>query len=175
MYYAQQTLYHKVTHKIVALYPGKNADTQFHWEGDSLIDEDGVVFRDDLNNYTNFVDFFGRPAVYTKEKSTNPYVDITLKKYLVSDEERRIMFEKEALEWYSSIIEKLDSKFFVRNPFADGSYCVTMRDYFVQKVCAIPFYTILSKEFKYKRPPYSFYRNYKTFLIEEDSIFEVEK
>lgn len=178
MYYLNQTLYHKKTLRVVALHP-HSMDGALNWEVNSeqgltrFIDEFGDVFLDDLNEYTHFEDFFGRPASFTKEKSTNPYVETTLKKYLVFGKEREEKSKIALEEWFNDIIQKLNKNNFVRNPFADGSRCVAIEKHFIETVGAEPLYKILSGSRYTQCREYKFTLNNKLYLIRNDDIIQI--
>jgi hypothetical protein len=143
MYYSKQTLYHKVTHKIVRLNPSEDNCSSWNWElgknsgKTHLIDEDGNTFWDNINDYTNFEDFLGEPQPGNLHNSPNPYVDITLKKFLVFGEEREKLRKKELENICKDIFTKLDSHKYAQFVFKNS---LVVYLYFKEKVNAQPIF-----------------------------------
>lgn len=143
MYYSSQTLRHKDTNKLVALHPLHEEGSIFNWEvgkHTSLIDENGVLFYDNINNYTPILDWFGRPASTVEgEKSTSKHIDTTLKKYLfVSGEEREIKKQQALEQWRDRLLKRLETETHIYCWYADGSICPIFRKYFMEYIKAKP-------------------------------------
>lgn len=92
MYYSTQTLVHKEKNTLARL-ANENENSTFHWgdncNGTLFIDEFGNNFVDDINNYTNIEDEFGNP--YANNPKKGEFVDISAKKYLVSEDKLKEM------------------------------------------------------------------------------------
>lgn len=141
MYWSNQTLYHKETHKIAALHPQLNIGSAFNWEighNTSFIDEFGNKFTDDIKNWTNFVDWFDRGVAHTREKSTSKFVETGLRQFLVFGEQREINKKKALEEWRDKILKQLETEDEVRSWYADGSKCILFKEYFMKYVKAKP-------------------------------------
>lgn len=162
MYYANQTLYHKKTKELVALHPSEN-DSIWNWEiykgRTRVITEKGEIKFVDISEYTNFVDYFGRPASHTKVKPKNKYVDETLKIYLIDEKEKEKKKVEICEDWKNENLKFLGKKTStlvkVKNDgpgttyqyrelhkyssfFADGSKCLEFYNWFIKEMNAKP-------------------------------------
>lgn len=165
MYYSNQTLYHKETHKIVALNPSKNNCSQWNWEvGENsgkthFIDENGVTFWDKLDNYIHFENFIreAEPGFIDKN-SPNPYVDITLKKFLVFGKERERKIKNELNKRCREILKKIDEDNFVFCPFKSSW---NLFKHFKNKVKSKPLF--------FQKTKITFYPKKEIILVNEPS------
>jgi hypothetical protein len=142
MYYSNQTLRHKISNRLAALHPLINKGSSFNWEigkKTSFIDEFGVKFTDDIDNWTHIEDWFGRPVSYTREKSESKFVNTALKQYLfVSDKDREYKKQKALEEWRDRILKQLETEDYIQCWYSDGSKCPIFRTYFMEYVKAKP-------------------------------------
>lgn len=113
MYSSGQTLVHKTKRILarLAITEQSKGDTWF-WGNDKngtlLILENGQEVIDDLDNYTHVSDEWGRP--YAKQPEKGQFVDISAKKYVISDEEMSTLRQKaikELLSCYEKIEEEI--------------------------------------------------------------------
>jgi len=148
MYSNGQTLVHKKTKKLARLAPNGVHNWYNNSSGSTrFIDEKGYHFFDGLKNYTHVSDELGRP--YTKQPAPNCFVDETAKKYLVSAKVLAKMRKERLLTWEQSILERMETGSGscdvagkeVLCPFADGSYCVLIKEFFLKRRNAKPLYT----------------------------------
>lgn len=140
MYSQGQTLRHKETNRLVRMVPQPECASVWHWPDKNgytqFYNKCGAIFVDKLSNYTHIEDELGR-AVSGKVKE-GEFVDTSLKRYLVSEEELAVMREKRLEEWANEVETKLKESNFVRHPFADGSHSSLSEKYFLEKYNAKP-------------------------------------
>lgn len=140
MYYSSQTLRHKGTNALVRL-AGEKEGPAFHWnieDGKSaFIAEDGTHFRDILDNYTHIEDELGRPVAGFDIKQ-GEFVDSSLRKYLVSPEEKAQMREAKLLAWEAELLAEMRAGGRVLCPFADGSKSQVFQEWFLKRRNAVP-------------------------------------
>jgi len=176
MYYAHQTLIHKKTKKLARLNP--SAKTAFNWEigtNTSFIDENGKEFADDINFYQPILDWFGRPiAGYDIKKGE--FIDKSLLQYCVSKKVREQKYKEALIEWYDWVLEELDKKDFINNPFADGSVCSVAYKYFKEQIKAKPLFTIIGNEHSFQKTEGALIFKYKksTYLLDFDRIVKIK-
>lgn len=189
MYYAKQTLRNKKTNQLASLHPSKQNKSIWNWELSDqtiFIDEYGNVFFDNSDNWTHIEDWFDRSCygrfsfLEPPPLKKNQYIDIRLKEFLVSNEEREIKTKQAYKRWYDHIINELDNinknEFKINNVFADGSICHKMKNYFIDKMNALPLYTRVNTnyyEYKESQSRIFIHKN-KKYVLDDNTIFEVE-
>jgi len=139
MWYSGQTLRNVDTNKLARLCPEK--DSTFAWnigKGTAFIDENGKKFFDDSSKYTHISDEFGRAVSGQIKKGQ--FVDVSLKRYLVSKKKLLDMKNLKCQEWEIKILKELDNKKYCHCPFADGSFCNEFQEWFLKKYGAISSY-----------------------------------
>lgn len=152
MYIQGQTLRHKKTNILARLVP-QTGDLNWYCPGNNytlFYKEDGTTFTDKLKNFTYINDEFGRPLCGQVENGQ--YVDIKLKRYLVSKEELLKLREKSLARWEEKILVEIKTKGSVQCPFSDGSKCTEIETYFLKKHNGKPLhksYNCFTKEFDF--------------------------
>ena len=171
MYGATQTLYHKETKKLARLNP-LNRDSAWAWDiGDKtrFIDKEGNVFFDHITNYTHIEDEFGRP--YSKPLEKGQHVDESAEKYVSLTKGQRIQLcRKSAVEWERKILDKMAKEDYILSPFADGSMCPYMYQYFMKHRKAKPVWVSSSLY----RSPMMFRYNNKVWIYQDHRLEAVK-
>ena len=194
MYANGQTLMSKDRKRLVRLKPVSGAGI---WsEGIELfIDEDGNEFTDSINHYTYIKDEFGR--AYSSPVENGQYVDISAKKYLISDEELLQMRVQSLKDWEKVVLARMNGnavKFtgymvngkyktytcdipgkFVHCAFCDGGKCDVFQNYFLINRCAKPLfkqYNSIKKELV--NGPMIFYYEGQLWLYDNDNLVVIK-
>ena len=194
MYSNGQTLMSRDRKRLVRLKPVSGAGV---WDMmETFIDEDGKEFIDNIDHYTYVQDEFGRP--YSSYVENGQYVDISAKKYLISDEELLQMRAQSLKEWEKVVLARMDGnavKFtgytvngkyktftcdepgtFVHCAFCDGSECTMFRDYFLKNRKAKPLfrkYDSIKKELV--NGPMIFYYEGQIWLYDKDNLVTIKE
>ena len=167
MYSVTQTLYHKETKKLARLNPLRE-DSIWAWDISDktrFIDKEGNVFFDDINNYTCIEDEFGRP--YSKLPGKGQCVDESADKYVNLTQGQRIRLRrKSAVGWERKILDKMAKEDFILCPFADGSMCSYMYNYFMKRRKAKPVWVSSSLY----RAPMMFKYNNKVWIYQDGRL-----
>jgi hypothetical protein len=158
MYANGQTLMSRDRKRLVRIKPVSGAGI---WDMmETFIDEEGKEFIDDIEDYIYIQDEFGRP--YSHPVENGQYVDISAKKYLISDEELLQMRKTSLEEWEKVVLARMNDnavKFtvytvngkyhtftcdepgkFVHCAFCDGSKCNIFKNYFLKNREAKPLF-----------------------------------
>lgn len=170
MYYSHQHLYHKETKEIVRLWPDKkNIYSAFNLDcdenGTRFINAKGEIFYDELNKYTNFIDYSFRAVDGTPDKKINKWIDLSLSRFLITDKERRKKQREIYEERYIKVIDALRKNGCIGcGWYCDGAKDWEFRKWFIKKVKAKCTYRI-SIIWECHRS-YGIYNNCYTFMLD---------
>ena len=167
MYGVTQTLYHKETKKLVRLDILK-IDSIWAWDigyNTRFVDKEGNVFLDDIKNYACIEDEFGRP--YSNPPRKGQHVDESAGKYVnLTQGQRMRLRRKSAIEWERKILDKMAKEDYILCPFADGSMCPYMYNYFMKRRKAKPVWVSSSLY----RAPMMFKYNNKVWIYQNNRL-----
>lgn len=193
MYANGQTLMSRDRKRLVRIKPVSGAGI---WDMmETFIDEEGKEFIDNIDHYTYVQDEFGRP--YSGPVENGQYVDISAKKYLVSEEELVQMRVQSLKDWEKVVLARMNGnavKFtgymvngkyktftcdepgmFVHCVFCDGSKCKVFQDYFLKNRKAKPLfkqYNSIKKELI--DGPMVFYYEGQLWLYDNDNLVVIK-